>query len=247
MYSDTLICNSFDVRIIFQHNGEMRIHTFPLSLYANLDEIEETINDIEAVQRFGRIAVFQYDKGQDLEIVFLFVTDHILARSSNIPIFELESEYIPITCHDSAEDSDILVVASLFTTQDAVYPTSFTVGFGNTASPRFTPHLPMNVSGHQFQVELRNLLSQECTYDPLLSDIRILFHDSYEDQLYSPESSTGYCGRFSKQNPRIVWENPKGLQNHPHVRHYIAAIHTLLRLFVCDSGYYYNYTYSFLE
>lgn len=210
-------CYSFDVMVVV---GDRERDSISLNLGMTTREMETTLNELETFQNIGKMAVRKKRSWESYSIVFILLAVD-MTPSELVPTLKLESEHISINC--SCPNSSLnysIAAGSLALTQNLTFADGFYVGFNRSSSPRFTPVLPVNISQHQLEMELNGLLKWICRYPAFhpVGSIRILFRESYEDGTGGTDDSTAFCGRYSRRNPGVVWDNSKGLKNHHHVR-----------------------------
>ena len=114
------------------------------------------------------------------------------------------------TCNGNATD-DFEIEFTSEILQNMSYPDSFALGFNKDLTiERFTEQLPLNTSGQAIQEALTGLLSWDCTTEDNL-DGKTKRYYSYEDSESGGvgDNTTSFCGFYSKNNPRTIWEGPQ--------------------------------------
>lgn len=207
---DTVVCIPLNVTL---HSGQERI-TNSISLHT-MEEAEQVLNSQEAIQSVGSIVVFaQQTSSKSAEIVFVFQTDFDVQPSA-VPSLTLDSDSSTIHCTDTTNGQRFLLSVLVITTQNLTYADGFNASFGFQRFPnlpgfqRFTPNLPIDVSSSRLQEELTELIVWKCFHQPLqFSGVRFSYETDHggDENDDNTDAPLGYCGRYSKKNPRKVWE-----------------------------------------
>ena len=209
--TDTLInCSYFNVSIVVNGNTT---DTLSYTLRMTPSEMEDALNDLETIQNFGKIVVKRNNKTFGTTFILL----SRLNSSTSLPILQLESEKITLSCSSSA---NYIIMASLILTQNLTLAEGFYIGYNHTHSIRFTPVLPPNITQIEFEEEMNEMLKWVCEYPTPSASLSILYSNNFEGNHSDIDNSTAFCGGQSKKNPGLVWEDSAGLKNHHHVRNY---------------------------
>lgn len=212
-----VICEPFPVMLVLYNFSSESLH---FTLDSTLDEMAAILNGHEAVQRVGRVDIFEQEpviQGNcHYRRVNLVYVINLGVEPSDVPRLEFESEggELLIDCNYLQDNSDYTVTATLQMVQTPRQADGFSVGFADTISgPRFTSHLELNVTEEILQRELLDVFSWNCSFPifPPRSNV-ILVHESYEDRRHGVDNTTAFCGIRSKRSPRRVWNStdPQG-------------------------------------
>ena len=211
-------CSSYAVNIVVNGNITDTLY-FTLKMTAN--DMEEALNDIQAIQSIGKMVVKKDNTTLTTSFILL---SSINTAADFIPILELESENITLACLNLFSNTNYSVMASLILTQKLKLAEGFYIGYNHTHSIRFTPVLPPNTTWIEFEEEMNELLKWVCEYPTPSASLSILYSNSFEGNHSDIDNSTAFCGGQSKKNPGLVWEESAGLKNHHHVRNLYYTI-----------------------
>jgi len=203
-------CASFNLNVTL--NGDI-LGTISLRLNMSQEETQRAINNLETTQNIGKIVVTKNNNTFSTSFIMLSIAN----SSDSLPELKLDSE--SVECFNSTSSSNYSLALSMITLQNATFPKGFTIGFNShDQSQRFTPELPLTVSRANFEKEMNDLLKWTCDYPTPSSNLSILYSTSFEGNDSEADNSTAFCGRQSKRNPKMVWEDSDGLGNHDQVR-----------------------------
>lgn len=172
---------------------------YSLTLELSAEYIAETLNDLQSIQRVGRVVVKKEDNRDETGVItftIIFLTGFGVTES-DIP--ELTVSSFPFPCGNASQTVRIEVV------QELTIPESFKVGFNDGVPvPRFSSNLPLSVSSEEMEAEISNLFAWQCEITPLQRSV--FYNATYEDGL-GRDNTTSFCGHYSAKNPRTVWQS----------------------------------------
>ena len=152
----------------------------------NASTIEQALNDLEEIQRIGKVSVMLNITGNTMDLFVIIASNH-----ENLPSIKV------LNCTN----------ASTSVVQKLWLPKNFSLSF-NTS--RKTNVLSTNISADNLLLELKNLFSTTCD---ISSTGSVFFRDSYDVAGIKRFQSYGtlvnnrepYCGSYSIKNPTVLW------------------------------------------
>lgn len=180
----------------------------PVGTEVTEGQIEDVLNSIEAIQSVGEVRVYVVPMtATSFEVALVFVTDSSVLPSE-VPTLQLVAD--SGSCTEAESGGSFLLTASLATNQVLAYPDGFNLSLD---SLRYTPNLPVNASSEIVEQALSQLITWKCVHRSGGGGGGggILFQDSYEEDSRNArddgaDTPRAYCGLYSKQSPRVVWD-----------------------------------------